>query len=396
MKKMKLYTMMLLLVVLVFVGCSSKDEEDPELDSTQSETNEDSTKTDGETSDGNDEAAADVTEEYQVDYTTGLDENGFHEDIKALDYVTLFDHKNISIPADVSVVSDASLQTEIERLLTYFVTSEQITDRAVVDGDTVNIDYVGSVDGVEFDGGNTGGAGADVTIGVTSYIDDFLEQLIGHTPGESFDIEVTFPEDYGVDTLNGKEAVFAITLNYISEEKIPELTDEFVAENLTEADSWSTVDELKAGMRDELQKISIRTYIQAEVFSEAEIASIPDTVMEFHKTSMTNYYIGTAASYNMPLNEFLISSTGNDSMDALYVEFQDQLNKLSDSTLIIQAIAEEAGLSVTEEVLQDYFFEYYGTEDYAQFEEQYGIAYLKYLILQDVVMDYLIDNAELL
>ncbi|MCC8066247.1 MAG: FKBP-type peptidyl-prolyl cis-trans isomerase [Clostridiales bacterium] len=91
------------------------------------------------------------------------------------------------------------------------------TSLTVEDGDTVNIDYVGSIDGVEFDGGSTDGNGTDLTIGSESYIDDFEDQLIGYHPGDTVDVTVTFPEDYGVDDLNGQEAVFEVTINGIYE-----------------------------------------------------------------------------------------------------------------------------------------------------------------------------------
>lgn len=91
------------------------------------------------------------------------------------------------------------------------------TSLTVEDGDTVNIDYVGSVDGVEFDGGNTQGMGTDLVIGSGSYIDDFEEQLIGSHPGDQVEVTVTFPEDYGNEELNGKEAVFDVTVNGIYE-----------------------------------------------------------------------------------------------------------------------------------------------------------------------------------
>lgn len=89
------------------------------------------------------------------------------------------------------------------------------TSLTVEDGDTVNIDYVGSVDGTEFDGGSTDGLGTDLTIGSGSYIDDFEDQLIGSHPGDNVEVTVTFPEDYGISDLNGKEAVFDVTVNGI-------------------------------------------------------------------------------------------------------------------------------------------------------------------------------------
>ncbi|HJB89690.1 MAG TPA: FKBP-type peptidyl-prolyl cis-trans isomerase [Candidatus Blautia excrementigallinarum] len=87
----------------------------------------------------------------------------------------------------------------------------------VEDGDTVNIDYVGTVDGTEFDGGSTGGMGTDLTIGSGLYIDDFEDQLVGSHPGDEVEVTVTFPEDYGKEDLNGKEAVFDVTVNGIYE-----------------------------------------------------------------------------------------------------------------------------------------------------------------------------------
>lgn len=99
-------------------------------------------------------------------------------------------------------------------------TPEYSTDTSLTieDGDTVNIDYVGSVDGVEFEGGNTQGAGTDLVIGSGSYIDDFEEQLIGAHPGDTVDVTVTFPDPYENNTdLSGKEAVFEVTVNGIYE-----------------------------------------------------------------------------------------------------------------------------------------------------------------------------------
>ena len=91
------------------------------------------------------------------------------------------------------------------------------TSLTVKDGDTVNIDYVGKIDGTAFDGGSTNGQGTDLVIGSGSYIDDFEEQLVGHNVGENVQVTVTFPEDYGVEELNGKEAVFDVTINGIYE-----------------------------------------------------------------------------------------------------------------------------------------------------------------------------------
>lgn len=110
-----------------------------------------------------------------------------------------------------------SASTETTETAEETTTLNTDTSLTVEDGDTVNIDYVGTIDDVEFDGGNTNGGGADLTIGSGTYIDDFEEQLIGHNVGETVEVVVTFPEDYGNEELNDKEAVFTTTINGIYE-----------------------------------------------------------------------------------------------------------------------------------------------------------------------------------
>lgn len=130
--------------------------------------------------------------------------------IVGLIIASVLDSKRLSVKSasedtaassSASTSASASLQTD--------------TSLTIEDGDTVNIDYVGSIDGVEFQGGNTKGNGADLVIGSHTYIDNFEEQLIGHHPGDNVDVTVTFPEDYGKDELNGKEALFKVTVNGI-------------------------------------------------------------------------------------------------------------------------------------------------------------------------------------
>ena len=112
-----------------------------------------------------------------------------------------------------SSVSDSSA-TDTSSGRTAYSTDTSMT---IEDGDTVNIDYVGSIDGVEFEGGSTNGAGTDLTIGSGLYIDDFEEQLIGAHPGDSVEVNVTFPDDYQQEDLQGKDALFQVTINGIYE-----------------------------------------------------------------------------------------------------------------------------------------------------------------------------------
>lgn len=328
-------------------------------------------------------------------YSTGIGENGFWDGINALDCVELFDYKAIEVPSDVHEITGDEVQAEIDSILAYYSETEQVTDRAVKDGDTVNIDYVGSVEDVEFEGGNTGGAGTEVTIGVTSYIDDFLEQLIGHMPGETFDVEVTFPEEYGVEELNGKDAVFVTTVNYIAEAAEPELTDEFVAKNLSAGYGWTTVDEMKDGIAADMREDAVLTYVQERLFSDAAIKSTPEELVEHYNNAMINSYTQTAEDYDMELDEFLSTYVGVAGLDELIETERDSIVETVNNTLVIQAIAEDAGITVTDANVADYFAEYFGTDDYSQYEEEYGIQYLKQGVLSQQVLNYLIDNATL-
>lgn len=113
--------------------------------------------------------------------------------------------------------SSDTQQSENQQTEEQSETYQTDTSLTVEDGDTVNIDYVGTVDGVEFEGGSTDGNGTDLVIGSGDYIDDFENQLIGSHPEDTVEVQVTFPDDYGNEELNGKDAVFTVTVNGIYE-----------------------------------------------------------------------------------------------------------------------------------------------------------------------------------
>ncbi|MDR0838203.1 MAG: FKBP-type peptidyl-prolyl cis-trans isomerase [Oscillospiraceae bacterium] len=338
-------------------------------------------------------AAADAEGE-AFSYSGIIDENGFWKGITALDYVELFDYDSLAIPRAAHTVSDEAVQSEIDALLEVYSTSEQITDRVVADGDTVNIDYVGSVDGIPFENGSTGGAGTEVTIGVTSYIDDFLEQLIGHAPGETFDVNVTFPEAYGVENLNGKDAVFVTTVNYVVLTLFPELTDDFVAENLSAEYGWKTVDELRDGIYTDLQKNAIRSYIQEYLYNGVTVKPAPEALLEYQENAMIQYYQSGADYYGMELEEFLTAYVGA-SLEQL-IENQAEYNaSTAKCSLAVQAVAEELNITVSDEDVAAYFRDWMDTDDYSEYEVSYGMPYLKQAVLTQIILDYISEHAVL-
>ncbi|MGE5578978.1 MAG: trigger factor [Bacillota bacterium] len=323
----------------------------------------------------------------------GILDTGFFEGITALDHVELCEYVGIPIPNDVYEVSDESIQAEVNTILDQFASSKQVTDRAVVGGDTMNIDYVGRVDGVAFDGGSTEGKGTEVTIGVTSYIDDFLEQIIGHTPGESFDVEVTFPEDYAKEDLRGKDAVFAVTLNHIVEKTFPELTDKFVSDNLSSSYGWKTVAEMKTDIEGRLRQTDMDEYVRDYIVKNTTVSDLPEKLLEYQRASLIHYYQRYADSYGAKLEEFLASYLGVATVDELLVTAAEDTKEAATFHLIIQAIAEDAGISVTVDDVADYFVKQVGAEQYSEYARSYGMPYLKLVVLGQKVMDYLEDNA---
>ena len=340
----------------------------------------------------NDESTDNIT----FSYSGGLDEYGFFEGIRALDYIEIFNYHEMIIPAEVHEVLNDNVQSEIDVILAAYPARAQITGRAVADGDTVNIDYVGSIDGIEFDGGSTGGMGTDVTIGVTSYIDDFLDQLIGHTPGETVYVEVTFPGDYHEETLQGKDALFVTVINYIVEEREAELTDEYVLQNLYAVYGWANIDEMREGIRSELQNYNIQQYLLDYFTSNVNIKSIPDKLLEYQENAMLNSYQEYAGYSGMELDEYISSNEGYAGVDELIEAYYETNLDSAACYLVVQAVAEDMGISISDGDLADYFYKFNGSSDYSSYEEYYGLPYLKQIVLYQKVLDYIIQNAILL
>ena len=166
-----------------------------------------------------------------TDYSAMLNDDGTIKDVNVTDYVKTFDVNSVKIAAADVEYTQEQMDTDIQEELAKHKVLNADTALEVKDGDEVNIDYVGTIDGVEFDGGTA--QGYDLTIGSQSFIDTFEQQLIGTHPGDQVTVNVTFPEEYpNSPDLAGKPAAFAVTVNGINE--LPELTDEFVKENLSD------------------------------------------------------------------------------------------------------------------------------------------------------------------
>ena len=156
--------------------------------------------------------------------------------------VVLGDYKGLEIEAVPDEVSDEMIENEIDKQRHLNARHINIDDRTAEDGDKVNIDFEGKVDGEVFEGGSA--EDQELELGSGSFIPGFEEAIVGHEIGETFDIDVKFPEDYFNEDLKGKDAVFTITLNSIAVEELPEVDDEFI-KDISEFD---TVEEYKADL----------------------------------------------------------------------------------------------------------------------------------------------------
>lgn len=155
--------------------------------------------------------------------------------------ITLGQYKGIRVGQSVrDSVTEELIQQNAETSLEEYGTLVDTGEPAVT-GNTINMDYVGYIDDVAFSGGTA--SNQSIVLGSANLIDGFQEQIVGHSAGEIFDINVTFPEIYSNDELAGKDAMFTITLNSVQELVLPELTDEFVAQNFGKLYPVTTVEE---------------------------------------------------------------------------------------------------------------------------------------------------------
>ena len=385
--------MLALALTAALTGCGNTAASSESAEATSASAAESGSESAAESTAADDSAYAYLAD---FDYAQAFDENGYLVGIKASDYVTLpEDYADITLSADLGTVSDASLNSYInENVLSQFATTEQVTDRAAEDGDTVNIDFVGSVDGVEFEGGSTQGNGYDLVLGSGAFIPGFEDQIVGHTPGESFDVEVTFPEDYGKEELNGKAAVFKTTLNYISVKVTPELSDEWVAENLAPTMAMSNVAELNAFVKDSMLYDQQSGEVYKALRDKVTFADeLPQSVLDYYRDIILLDVYRYAQNYGVDMATIL-SMQNYESVDAYLEDMQPTITNFTQQQLLMQAIAEKQGMKCDDAALAADFSRFFGSSDPSRYISTYGENYVKMNVLQSEVMQSLIDNVK--
>lgn len=370
--KKKVYLFMGLCLLMLAGGCAKKDI-GSDLDST----------TDTETTDTTD--TTDDAAEFELPKV---------ENYVASDYVTLGEYKGIEVAVEQKEVTDEDINTAIQEELKANATQEEVTDRAVESGDTVNIDFEGLLDGEAFDGGTA--QGYDLEIGSNSFIPGFEEGLIGAKIGDKKALDLTFPEDYSAD-LAGKAVVFNVTINSISKSIVPELTEEYVTTNT----DYETIDAYKEGIRTELQTTNEETAqnekassVMATVIENSTIKELPQTLLDFYNAQVGYQFEQEAAAYGMDIATYIAEYGMTQEDYEAYVKSLVEAYATRD--LVINAVAQAEKMEATDEEYTEAvtkYLSYYGVETEEELLKQISKEEIQDSVVMQKAYNYIIEQA---
>lgn len=319
-------------------------------------------------------------------------------EIDAEDYVTLGEYTGIEVSVEEASVTDDYVDFYIQYQLSMSAETVEVTDRAVEEGDIVNIDYAGYKDGVAFDGGTA--QGQSLTIGSGQFIDGFEDGLIGANIGDEVSLDLTFPENYSSEELAGAEVTFEVKINGISVSETPELDDAYVQS--LELENVSNVQEFKDYVYENLYAQAVSEYnstlqnqILDAVLADCVFKELPEKITERYYGIVEESMTSMASYYSMELADLMQNVYGMD--EAAYTEsFQEQASLMAQRYIMLQAIADAEGLNMTEEEMAQALEEQalsYGYETLEQFTEENDAGTYEEYLMGDKVMEYLIDNA---
>lgn len=283
-------------------------------------------------------------------------------DVTVKPEVTLGQYKGLEVEKVSAEVTDTDVMLELEKVQRQNARKVEVTDRAAQMGDIANIDYLGSVDGVPFDGGKA--EGHELELGSHSFIEGFEDAIVGHNIGEEFDINVTFPEAYHAPELAGKPAVFAIKLNALTAKELPELNDAF-AEDVSE---FSTLDEYKADILAKLatEKTERARQLQGDKLLDAAVANctmeVPQVMYDNKIDSMMREFEENIVRQGLSMDIYY-QYMGTDEA-TIRETFKDTSMKSVDARLMLEAIAKAENLVISDEELD---------AEVCKYGESYGI-----------------------
>ena len=292
-------------------------------------------------------------------------------------------------------VSQEDVDKEVQTMLTYYTEMVEV-DRAAAEGDTVNIDYVGTKDGEAFEGGTA--EGYDLELGSDSFIDGFEDGLIGAVAGEVRDLNLVFPENYTTEELKGQAVVFKVTVNSVKEKQVPELTDEFISETFGE--EYSTVDAYLEALRESLNYSSYYDQITELLMASSEVVKYNEKSVEARKETLVTEAMAYAeyagSYYGMDTETAIKYILGYESAAAMEEDMKASAYDVEKNLMIITEIADIEKIELTKEEYDTKAVEYataYGYEDAASFIAEYGEDTVREAFLTEKVMHFLVDNA---
>ena len=367
-------------VILAVSGCGDKEEAGSETTATEASQEE---NTD--------------SEEVEATPEPNVDADG-HTRLVSVDnvekYVTIADYKGIVVDNTVAKVTDEDVDNRVVENLQN--NREEVTDEnaTVQDGDVATINFVGTKDGVAFEGGTANNY--DLTIGSGTMIPGFEEGIVGMKKGETKDVTVTFPENYQSTDLAGQEAVFQITVQAIK--RAPELTDDWVAANT----DVKTIDEYKATVRTQLEEEaaqqaenSRRSTAWNTVYTNSEVVEYPEKDVEDAVKTFKSQAEAYAKQAGMELEAF-VESQGI-SMDDFEEQCQQYAQAKVKQNLIIQGIMDAEGMTLEDAdslAIQDKFVQQYASGDLAALIDGYGQVAVDEAIGVLRVQNFIVENAK--
>lgn len=304
--------------------------------------------------------------------------------------VTLPNYEGLEVSVDKSIldVTDEKVDEHINKILSSFATTEQITEGITENGDSINLDFCGKLDGVAFAGGTA--TSTSYTIGSGGYIQDLDQGLIGLTVGQEYDIPCRFPDGYKNAELAGKDVIFTVTVNYISKKDIPALTDDWIASNKEAAGIKSNnVTELKQETKDYLLESNQLEYdnkkyteLMKKIVDGMTITNYPEKelnrLIEVYKNNVKSEYETYKDYYESNgISDFnaYLTNMGLSSED----EFTDYAKEVSQEYLknkmVVTIIAADNNIDVTEAEIKELGEEwatYYGYDNYQGILDEYG------------------------
>ena len=314
------------------------------------------------------------------------------------EYVKVGQYKGLEMEAIKVSVSDEEVDAQVETNVENTKTTEKKKEGKVAKKDKVNIDYEGKINGKTFDGGSA--EGYDLTIGSGSFIDGFEDGLIGKKVGSTQELKLKFPDDYQEEDVAGKDVVFTVKINYISEDVIPEYNDAWVAKNSdvkTVSDYEKLIkDQLLEDKEEEAKNTKI-SELWSEVTENSEVLKYPEEEVNTYIEEIENQYQTMADSYGLELKD-LWEQYGIESEEDYDAQNKEAAQAYVKEQMILYSIAEQEDLSYSkdeEEELRDAIDKAGYTEE--TFKQNYGQdidSYVEAALTFQKVGEFLFDNAK--